>query len=388
MWPSSEFSISRLNEYPFGKEAELKEQLREADIEERGKYKKAAKKAWRTIRAERKRISSEGSARLEEFVRPSVISRIVHPEAVQKTLTLEPHTSYGKGLVSLFHKTPHDIACGPFWELRWAFGCPLDCNYCYLRGTMRGKMNPRIVNVNYVLSALDAAFASIPEPSIFNSGELADSLMNPLVMAKIADKFEEQSKHKLATLSKFGPRNAQFLVAKPRKQTICAWSINALEVAKRWERAAAPPDQRIEAAKRVSEAGYDTRVRIDPMFPIEEWRQHYQDLIYRIFEKLTPERIILGTPRGLFKTIKYAQELGFDMRWASFFKEDTGWGKKLAFDQRFEMYSFAQDKLQAIGYEKGRISLCKETVNMWSALGREYQPETCNCYGRRAYGDN
>lgn len=364
------------------------DQLREADTEERGKYKKAAKKAWRTIRAEGKKASAKGSARLEEFVRPSVVSSIVHPEAIQTKLTQERPISYGKGLVSLFHKTPQDIACGPFWELRWAFGCPLDCNYCYLRGTMRGKMNPRIVNVNYVLSALDAAFASISEPSVFNSGELADSLMNPSVMAKIADKFEEQGTHKLATLSKFGPRNAQFLIEKPRTRTICAWSINALAVAKRWEQAAAPPEQRIEAAKMVSEVGYDTRVRIDPMFPIEDWKQHYQDLIYRIFEKLTPQRIILGTPRGLFKTIKYARELGFDMTWASFFKEDTGWGKKLAFDQRLEMYSFVQDKLQAIGYEKRRISFCKETVDMWSALGREYQPETCNCYGRRAYEGN
>lgn len=360
-------------------------QLSESDKQEKGKYRRAAKKAWRTIRAEKRATSAKGSAKLEEFVRPSVVSHLVHPEAFLSKPTNEQQASFGKGLVSLFHKTPPDIACGAFWELRWAFGCPLDCNYCYLRGTMRGKMNPRIVNVNYVLSALDEAFASISQPSVFNSGELADSLMNPSVMAKIADKFEEQSLHKLATLSKFGPKNAQFLVEKPRRQTICSWSINAIEVAKHWERAAAPPEKRIEAARMVSEAGYDTRIRIDPMFPIDNWKEHYQDVIYRIFEQLTPQRIIIGTPRGLFKTIKYARDLGFDMSWADFFKEDTGWGKKLGFDQRLEMYSYVQDKLEAIGYEKKRVTFCKETVDIWSALGRNYEPETCNCYGPKAY---
>ena len=226
---------------------------------DRGKYRRAAKKAWRKIRTNRRTKRGRGSAKLEEFVRPAAVSRIIHPEIAKGGRQVD-QVSYGKGLVNLFHKTHPGIACGTFWELRWAFGCPLDCNYCYLRGTMEGKMKPRIVNANYVLSALDSAFASISEPSLFNSGELADSLMNPAVMATIADKFEAQKSHKLATLSKFGPRNAQFLIEKPRKQVICAWSINAPEVAKRWEKAAAPPDQRIQAAKMVSEAGYDTRI--------------------------------------------------------------------------------------------------------------------------------
>lgn len=354
------------------------------ESEDHSKYRRAAKKAWRKIRTKKRVLRGRGSARLEEFVPPSVVSRIVHPELSTKGRRVEQE-SYGKGLVNLFHKTPTGIACGPFWELRWAFGCPLDCNYCYLRGTMEGKMKPRIVDLKYVLSALDAAFASISEPSLFNSGELADSLMNPSVMATLADKFEGQKLHKLVTLSKFGPKNVRFLVEKPRKQTICAWSINAKDVAKRWEKAAAPPDQRIEAAAMVSKAGYDTRIRIDPMFPIEDWKEHYQDLIYSIFASLTPRRIVLGTPRGLFKTIKYAKEANIDMTWANFFKEDTGWGKKLSFDQRLEMYSYIQDKLESIGFDRNRVTLCKETVDMWSALGRPYEAGTCNCYGPRAY---
>lgn len=363
----------------------LDEELSEHDRNERKKFKDAAFKAWRTIRTERRAKRSLGSRQLGEFVRPEAVTSVVHPETASETRPGPADTSYGGGLVSLFHKTPEDIACGPFWELRWAFGCPLDCNYCYLRGTMRGKMKPRFVKFEHLNSALNQAFAKIRVPSIFNSGELSDSLMNPAIMSQIADKFDHQSTHKLSTLSKFGPKNVKFLVDRPRRNIICAWSVNAIEVAKKWERAAAPPEKRIEAARMVQEAGYDVRIRFDPIFPIEDWKLHYQDIIYRLIERVTPSRIILGTPRGLWKTIKYAQEAGINMNWTDFFKEDSGWGKKLGLDQRYEIYSFFYDKLSALGFDKSKISMCKETVDMWEKLGLKYTPSTCNCYGKNAF---
>ncbi|HEY4673595.1 MAG TPA: radical SAM protein [Nitrososphaerales archaeon] len=350
-----------------------------------GKYKRAAYKAWRKIREEKRSKAAKGNRQLAEFVIPEKVTSLIHPEITLAKKVQTATTSFGKNIISLFHKTPADIACGPFWELRWAFGCPLDCNYCYLRGTMRGNMRQSIIKLDYVHNALEEAFQQIKEPAIFNAGELSDSLMNPNVMAQIADKFETQNKHKLALLSKFGPKNVQFLTEKPRKQVICAWSINAIEVARRWEKAAAHPEKRIEAAKLVSEAGYDTRIRIDPMFPIENWKSHYEDIVYRIFEAFEPRRIILGTPRGLWKTIKYAEKAGVDMSWTDYFKEDSGWGKKLSFGKRLEMYQFMFDKLNSLGYKKERISLCKETRSVWKSLALPYTPITCNCYSSKAF---
>jgi len=208
--------------------------------------------------------------------------------------------------------------------------------------------------------------------------------MYPSLMEPIVDKFEEQSKHKIALLSKMGARNIDFLTKKLHRQTICAWSVNAIEVAKRWEKAAAPPEERIQAAKLVSEVGYDTRIRIDPIFPVANWKSHYEDILYRLLAEFTPKRIILGTPRGLWKTIKYAKEAGIDMSWAQFFKVDSSWGKKLTFDQRKEIYRFFYDKLDAMGYPKSNVTMCKETTSMWAEMRLPYVPLTCNCYGQNA----
>lgn len=354
-----------------------------AILEAKKKRREAARKAWKTIKKKKRETAAKGTQKITRFITPETISRIRHPESVDVYGRAE-HIWDGNRIVVPFDKTPPDIGCGRFWELRWAYGCPLNCSYCFLRGTTRGRMNPQYIRIEHVLEALDEAFHKISTPSIFNAGELSDALMNPQIMLQIVDKFEEQNKHKIYLLTKFGVRNIRFLLDEPRKQVICGWSINAPVVASKWEKSAASPSERIEAAKLVCVAGYDTRVRIDPIFPVKDWFLHYGNLVDKILESFTPERIVLGTPRGLWKTIKYAKEAGVDMSWTWCFKDDTSWGKKLAFEERKEIYQFLYDKLDLSGYPLSKVSICKETAEMWKALGLQYHPKVCSCYGNKA----
>lgn len=282
------------------------------------------------------------------------------------------------GITRKFEKTPPSIVCPHFWELRWAYGCPYDCAYCYLRGTFMGNKNPRYPHsIERILGALEMAFKGLNEPTIFNSGELSDSLMNPILMEQIADKFEEQDKHKLLLLTKSG--NVNFLIKKPRKQTIVSFSLNAIEPAKLWENFAPSPDKRINAAREVAEAGYETRVRIDPIFPIKNWQTQYGDLLHLIFSKLTPERITLGTPRGLRKTLRFSK----DLSWTKYFGERSGWGKKIPTAVRKEIYLYFYEKLHDLGFDVSKVALCKESVEMHRELGRDVGTypnwENCRC---------
>ena len=45
-------------------------------------------------------------------------------------------------IIQRFDKTPFptkitDVICPHFLELKWAYGCPFDCAWCYLKGTFR-----------------------------------------------------------------------------------------------------------------------------------------------------------------------------------------------------------------------------------------------------------
>jgi DNA repair photolyase len=353
-----------------------------ANLNEKKKHQNAAKKAWKTIRADKRKKAAMSTEKITRYITPEQINKIKHPDLADKLPLLSNQSDWnGNRIIVPFTKTPSDIACGRFWEVRWAYGCPLNCSYCFLRGTMRGRMKPQYVRTELVLEALDEAFCRINVPTIFNSGELADSLMNPPMMEPIVNKFEEQNKHKIYLLSKFGSANVGFLTNKPRKQVICGWSINAPHIAGQWEKTAPSPLDRIEAAYLVKSAGFDTRVRLDPIFPVQNWRQHYGELVDKIFEKFTPNKVILGTPRGLWKTLEYARIANVNIDWIKFFSEDSGWGKKLAFQERKEIYEFMYDKLRSCGYNKSNISMCKETPVMWKELGLTYT-YGCNCYGR------
>jgi len=357
----------------------LLEKTSEKESQEKKKRKIAAKNAWQTIRKKRRMKFAASSKTLLE---PGLLK-------VSEPSLASIRTKSGKRIIHKFNKTPSSIACGPFWELRWAFGCPFNCAYCYLRGTLRGKTKPRYVNIEYVLKALELVFADTSfnngKPAIFNSGELADSWMNPQNMIRIVDKFEEQNKHKLLTLTKCGIENtmARMLTKYLRKQTITAFSINATRVAHLYETRAPSPMSRIEAATQLARQGYDIRVRIDPIFPISDWQNHYEDILFSIFAKFEPNRIILGTPRGLRKTIIFGKKADLDLSWTKYFeRKETGWGWKLPFQIRFEVYQFLYNKLQSLGFPKEKISMCKENIEMWKAMKLDYIPFTCSCYGR------
>lgn len=286
------------------------------------------------------------------------------------------------GIIIYFAKTPFDIVCPHFWELRWAFGCPFDCAYCYLQGTGRGNKNPRFRPISKVIKALDKVFKNeyfVNNPSIFNSGELSDSLMNPSNMKQIADFFETQDKHKLLLLTKSD--KVGWLTKEPRKQTIASFSLNATEVWRRWENRTSSPQERIDAAKKLMDSGYEVRIRIDPIFPIENWKIHYEDLVYSILSKLpsNPDRITLGTPRGLAKTLIFAKDRSWEKIAFTDKPEYTGWGKKAPETLRKEIYTFFYNKLGNYGFDKSEIAICKETKSMWKELGLNPNRCKCNC---------
>lgn len=281
-----------------------------------------------------------------------------------------------------FEKTPFDIVCPHFWELRWAFGCPFDCAYCYLQGTGRGRKNPRYRPEKVVIAAIDRAFKHeyfLKNPSVFNSGELSDSLMNPSYMKQIIDFFETQNRHKLLLLTKSD--RVEWLTRHHRKQTIASFSLNAAEVWRRWEKRTPSPQQRIIAAKKLSESGYEVRIRIDPIFPIEDWKTHYENLVYAMFSELPsdPDRITLGTPRGLTKTLIFAKDRSWENIAFTDKPEHTGWGRKAPKSLRKEIYLFFYEKLENLGFDKSRIALCKETKSLWKELNLDFNNCRCNC---------
>lgn len=288
-------------------------------------------------------------------------------------------------IITLFDKTPppagsDDVVCPHFVELKWANGCNFDCAWCYLNGTFRfrpmGK-RPYMKDLDRIRKDLREYFSEVRRPSLLNSGELADSLVfegNGFALSKhIIPEFMRQSRHKLLLVTK-SANVGKVLRTNSQKRVIASFSINAEKVARRWERKAPTPAARIRAARKLSEAGYMVRIRLDPIVPIEGWEKEYKATIDTLFENLRPERITLGSLRGLQSTINFSE----DRSWTEYLYDSSNWGKKISFDRRYEVYDAIIQYLWD-NYKFDRIGLCKETVRMWDRLSMDYRHMKCNC---------
>lgn len=285
-------------------------------------------------------------------------------------------------IICRFEKTPlpekkTDVICPHFLELKWANGCPYDCAWCFLQGTLRfiGKQ-PRQKDRFKVREHVSTFLNDGSPPEVLNTGELCDSLLsensNEPFSNFIIPMFEAQKKHKALFLTK-STNVENLLKINEHKNVIISFSMNAPAVSNRWEKAPRV-EERIGAAKKISEAGYETRIRIDPMVPVFEWDKHYVRLIDLIFEQFTPERITLGSLRGLQSTINNSK----DRTWVKFLSEKSNWGKKIDSEMRHEMYSLLVDYLRE-NYNYKNVALCKETVEMWERIGLDYKKIRCNC---------
>jgi spore photoproduct lyase len=288
-------------------------------------------------------------------------------------------------IITRFDKTPlpknlTDVVCPHFLELKWAYGCPFDCSWCYLKGTFRFRPNgkePVIKDYAKIELHTKTFLEEVKTPEVLNTGEIADSLMSENAGTPfskfITPMFETQNLHRVLFLTK-SINIKNLLDIKPHNQAIISFSLNAIPVAKMWEKKAPSVLKRIEAAKKVYQEGYEVRLRIDPMVPIGGWEESYLQLVDLIFENLVPERITLGSLRGLQSTINGCS----DKSWVKYLRESSNWGKKIEFQTRFKMYSRVIEHLRS-KHNYNKVALCKETMAMWNSLKMDYKKIKCNC---------
>jgi len=336
----------------------------------------------------------QAQIQLAEEIEKNNFTVIQTKRLVDETLGIEPSHSVewtrlncevtnnlGNSRIRWFNKTPSDIVCPHFWELIWATGCPYSCAWCYLQGTFYGNVKPKFYDKpelkEQIVDFFDEMENLTDRSFVLNTGELADSLMGesqPEPFSRfVIELFEKQRKHKVLFLTK-STNIENLLRINSHRQVIVSFSINADPVAKKWEKGAPTVADRIEAARKVSDAGYETRIRIDPMVPVPDWQAQYQILLEKIFDAFVPQCITLGTLRGLAKTIRFCK----DSSWAAYLSEESGWGKKIGSDLRYSMYSNVINYLKE---EKNyaKVAICKETKDMWQKLGMNWSNCHCNC---------
>jgi spore photoproduct lyase len=325
--------------------------------------------------------------------------------AGKHVLVLVPTTN---NVVGEFEMADPRMGCPHFPKLvTVSNGCPFQCSWCFLKATYRGIFPFMAVHVRYdkIMKKILRHVSGASTPIMFNMGELQDGLA-----------LEHLTGAAQTLIPFFGrlPNAFLFLLTKcdsvepvldlPHNgHSIIAWSLNAAEVSRQFEIGAPSFERRLAAARRAQEAGYPIRVRLDPIVLLPGWQRMYADTIGRIFAEIAPQRITLGTLRFEEQFYKNREALvgqeAAGLRLLTEMKQmvpmlppmevptgnrckdgrpqmKTSVGKySYPETLRVEIFRFAISEIRK--HFAGPVALCKETVDVWRAVGLD--PGRCAC---------
>lgn len=313
--------------------------------------------------------------------------------AGKQVLYISPASS---DVVDTFYMPDDRILCPHFNRIKLASnGCFYQCDWCYLKLTYRAAFPFIMVKAEYdkIIAKLKKVLKN--GPIIFNSGELADSLaLEHLTGAarKFIPWFGSTENGFLYMLTKSD--NVGHILDLPHSNhTIITWSLNDASISRKFEIGAPPLKRRLQAAKKVQQAGYPVRIRLDPIVPYDGWQQGYSDTIKMIFEHITPQRITLGTLRfeeafykmgnSIFTTgselPNYLKEMKpmFDAKTVAGRKRPLVGKYSFTEEKRTEIFSFIIKIIKK--YWDGEIALCKESENVWQNTGLNSSRINCVC---------
>jgi DNA repair photolyase len=302
------------------------------------------------------------------------------------------------GEVDLFTMPDDRILCPHFDRLKLASnGCFYQCDWCYLKLTYRAAFPYITVKVQYdkIKKQLEKRLSQTDDSVIFNSGELADSLsMDHLTGAgrEFIPWFGGTKNGYLFMLTKSD--NVDDILALDHKgRTIVAWSINNDIISRKFEVGAPSFERRLNAAEKVQKAGYPLRIRLDPIVPFDGWEKAYSGTIKTIFDRVSPERITLGTLRfekgfydmrkTIFTTgpelpgILDTMEPMFEPKMFTGLKNPKIGKYSFSEERRIEIFKFVIDEIRK--HSNCKIALCKESERVWNDTGLELSKCSCVC---------
>jgi spore photoproduct lyase len=172
------------------------------------------------------------------------------------------------------------------WQFHIAEGCPAHCQYCYLAGSLSGPPVVRVfANLPQILQNL-ASYENA-EPTSFEVSCYTDPLGIEHLTGSLAEcirYFGTRQRGFLRYVSKFDAVD-DLLNLPHNGQTRCRASINAAPVSQRLEGGTASVSARLQALRKLAlpaergGGGYPVGLVIAPIMPMENWREHYTQLL-------------------------------------------------------------------------------------------------------------
>jgi spore photoproduct lyase len=193
--------------------------------------------------------------------------------------------------------------CCNYSVINLALNCHMDCSYCYLQSYLNFPHLVVYANNKDLFAELELAF-SADRRAFFRvgTGQLADSLaLDPLTRYSVplVEFFARQPNAVLELKTKTG-LVGNLLGLDHRNRTLIAWSMNTRRICQADEHKTAGLDERLKAAAKCVEAGYQVAFHFDPIVHYEGWEREYESVIDEILDSV-PARSIAWISLGALR---------------------------------------------------------------------------------------
>jgi spore photoproduct lyase len=227
----------------------------------------------------------------------------------------DPFAAGKRRLILMRRRTPFlmacpagsaEFACCGYLVLTLASNCPMDCSYCFLQEYVADNPGFQLyANYAEAFDEIDALVRKAPGRHFrVGTGELADSLAFDRLTGLSLDLVDYFSRQRNAVLE-FKTKTDEIdnlLTVDPKGQVLVSWTLSPPAVFAGSEHRSAPPAARIEAARRVAEAGYGVAFHLDPAIAYPEAERDYLELLDRLFATVDPPMVKFVSIGGLRMT--------------------------------------------------------------------------------------
>jgi spore photoproduct lyase len=276
--------------------------------------------------------------------------------------------------------------CAKFYKLTAYNNCNFWCEYCYLYLTFRTQpVSTHFINYEKMYDDI-VKFDRSRVPKflrVLNLGELGDPLAVDYITGFAKEVIPFMPEHAPRTQLLFLTKSDcvdEILGLDHGEQSIVSFSVNTDKVFEQLEHRTPSPDSRLAAAGKAQEAGYEVRLRIDPVILYSTWEKDYVSLVDKIFEFVEPTRLTIGEYRPSNGLANHISARFPDSPLLRVNKSLVKEGTKLRYPrtQRIKMFRTIIEAIRRRGTDVD-IALCKEQPQIWKAVGLDAKGLLCNC---------
>ena len=176
------------------------------------------------------------------------------------------------------------------YQLPLMSGCIGQCEYCYLNTNLGERPYMRInVNIDDILAQAENYIKErLPEETIFEGSATSDPVpIEPYshALKKTIEYFAQSQHGRFRFVTKYTDIDT-LLDIEHKGNSEIRFTLNTNRVIKDYENRTPSMEKRIEASKKIIQAGYPMGFLIAPVFLYDGWKKDYQHLLLSIKESL------------------------------------------------------------------------------------------------------